>query len=100
MPLKFVDYQARFNWQVDAKGLPVANVLTLGTGRWVTVCPLCGMAHDVTTSAGDTYKPTCLLKRTHPTVYAGWLKAHPEAATHSTILLQRYESETIISKSN
>jgi len=98
MPLKFVDYQAGFNWRVDASGLPIGQVLQLGAGRWVTVCPCCGMAHDVTGVQGDVYAPNCLLKRTHPTVYAKWVKTYPEAAKHTSILLQRFEAETILTR--
>lgn len=99
MPLKFPDYQKAYTERFNANGLPVANVLQLGAGRWVTVCPLCGCGHDCTSIQGDVYTPKCLLKRTHPTVYAKWVKAHPLAAEHSSILLQRLEpTETIISK--
>jgi hypothetical protein len=80
MPLKYPDYQREFTFTVNGDGVPIARVITLGQGRWLTVCPCCGCAHDVTTFKGDVYEPKCILKVTHPKVYDAWLKRFPDAA--------------------
>jgi hypothetical protein len=91
MPLKYPDYQRAFTFEVNGDGLPIGKVITLGCGRWLTVCPLCGCAHDVTTFRGDVYTPNCILKITHPKVYAMWLERFPDAAKYSRVMLKTVE---------
>lgn len=96
MPLKYPDYQREFKFQVDGDGLPRAQVITLGQGRWLTVCPLCGCAHDVTSFRGDVYEPTCLLRITHPKVYQAWHEKYPDAASHTRVKLESRQLFEII----
>ena len=86
-PLKYPDYQREFTFQINGHGLPVAQVITLGQGRWLTVCPCCGCAHDVMTHRGDVCEPKCILKVTHPKVYAAWLERFPEASKYTRVEL-------------
>lgn len=91
MPLKYPDYQKSFEFLIATNGHPVANVITLGQGRWLTVCSLCGCAHDVTTFTGDVYTPNCIVKITHPAAYRPWLDRFPAAVQHSSVLLKSVE---------
>ena len=88
-PFSFVDPKEQFQWQVSENGSPIGDVRKLGTGLWLTCCPLCGRAHDVTSVQGDVYQPTCTLKATHPAVFAEWQQKYPDAALHTTIHLRK-----------
>ena len=89
MPFKFVNELKNFKWITTASGQPVGDVIHLGAGRWLTVCPLCGMTHDVTSVSGDEYQPTCEIKVTHPTVFASWRHEYSDAAQHTIVYLHR-----------
>src|SRR3989304_1465608 len=81
------DEKKRFSWHVNGDGLPLAKVITLGKGRWIACCPICSCLHDVTTHAGDTYTPRCLLREWARPDYKTWIAKDPDAAEHTRVQL-------------
>ena len=57
MPFRIPTAIAQFTFTLSPTGQPVANVVTLGNGRWIEVCPLCSCLHDITTYQGSEYEP-------------------------------------------
>jgi hypothetical protein len=89
MPFKIVEKQKRFTFTVNGAGLPVAHVERWGAGVWLTCCPLCGMVHEVLKGqTSGEFDPKCIVRTTHPHVFAAWQKAHPEAARYTRVLLE------------
>lgn len=93
MPFKMIDYQRKFKFVTtgDAPGgLPIADCILLGSARYVTVCPLCGMTHEVRRgqAIGDVFQPACIVKSTHPSVYAEWITKYPAALNYRHVTLK------------
>lgn len=88
MPFKIVEEQQKFTFEINGAGLPLAHVTRWGNGVWVECCPLCGMLHEVLKgqTAGE-FEPKCILKVTHPTVFAAWQQKHPDAIGKSMVML-------------
>ncbi len=87
MPFSIPSEQKEFQFTVNGQGLPLAKVITLGRGRWIAVCPCCGMVHDITTHTGDTFEPRCLVREWNTANYQAWLKKYPDAASQRTVQL-------------
>lgn len=92
-----------FKWRLDEKSqLPIATVETIGQGRWVMCCPLCGYAHDLRSNLPGTgiYEPQCLAvdfaARSGPTHWkqlrADWLRQYPDAARFTSVTLRPAEA--------
>jgi len=88
MAFRFIELQQAFKLTLSDAGLPVGEVIALGYGRWLAVCPLCGYAHDVTTFTGDVYTPRCAGKLAHPQAYANWLTRVPDVKAHTQVFLK------------
>lgn len=92
MPHEVKQYQPK----QSTNGLPIADVIKLGQGLWIAVCPCCGMIHDVTGKAHEsTYEPKCIIRRTHPSVYRAWIAKYPEAVDYTRVTL-KYRNPHII----
>ena len=91
MPFKIVAEQESFKLTTASNGLPIADVIKLGSMHYAVCCPLCGMLHEVgqVITQGAIFAPKCLLKTTHPQTYAKWLKRFPDTAQYSQIVLKQ-----------
>ncbi len=92
MPFAIPTARDKFKWQLDGEspgGLPLANIIQLGNAAWIEVCPICSCIHELPASAqpGDMFKPVCLLKTLHPSVYQNWLKRFPDARNYTRVTL-------------
>ncbi len=105
MPMRCLDYQKRFTWEITPDGAPLADVILLGAGiPYTAACPLCGCLHELplSTQDGQVITPRCLLKEfgsqgtSHWTVmYGAWMEAHPEAAAHTAIAVRMTTIEAL-----
>jgi hypothetical protein len=96
MPFKIVEAQKAFKFTVNGAGLPIAHVERWGKGVWVKCCPLCGLLHEVLKGqTSGEYEPRCIVRVTHPHVFAAWQKAHPEAAKYTRVMLKIVELDDL-----
>jgi hypothetical protein len=72
------------------KGLPQADVETIGAVQWLRCCPLCGSTHQIIgTMADDSqFSPLC---QTVPLLFkeelAAWRKLYPDVTNHKFVHL-------------
>lgn len=100
MPYGFVDAKKAYKLKLDGE-TPIANVVPLGTGRYIEVCPACGCLHEIRhplPAEGATVQPTCTVPRLaaiFAPIRARWLKQHPETAGYSSVKLA-YQPPAVI----
>jgi hypothetical protein len=86
-----VNAQLQKNFKlVIEKGLPLANVDTIGTVHWLRCCPLCGSVHqiigDVATNA--PYTPLCqTVSMLFKAELVAWQKLYPDVTNHKFVHL-------------
>lgn len=99
MPFRWKHALKTFKFELDPiAALPVATVESIGQGRWIMACPLCGCGHDVTTHKSPLYEPYCLANvfagqpgaasNPYRTMRDEWRRKYPDAAAFKTVILK------------
>lgn len=101
MPFYIVDERARFEFTLEPieapAALPVAPIVQWGAALYTRCCPLCGCCHEILKMPADgIYQPRCIVKTTHPHVYAAWIEKYPDAANYTRVMLTGREAIRIV----